>query len=291
MYLNWSLTSTQGAIYRLYKTVYSLFFHPLAAFPGPITHRISRLPRTAHLVRGNLPFHVAHLHAKYGPVVRIAPNELAFCDPRAWKDIYGHRQQGQDELSKEISFYRPIPSTPTTILSADREEHGLIRRQLSHGFSDRSLRAQEDIVGSHVQLLIQRLRENGDRGATVLNMREWLNWTTFDIIGDLGFGSSFGCLENSDYHPWVRLVSRANKVTSIMQAISSLGGGSLLDGLLNGRWRRGSPGHREALQAKILQRMELGAQRPDLIEGLLRKQDEWVGLQLLVNCWESHFRS
>jgi cytochrome P450 len=32
----------------------------------------------------------------------------------------------------------------------------------------------------------------------------WFSLTTFDIIADLSFGDSFGCLKSSEYHPWVR---------------------------------------------------------------------------------------
>jgi hypothetical protein len=34
--------------------------------------------------------------------------------------------------------------------------------------------------------------------------------------------------------------------------------------------------HIDLTRAKLLRRMELGKERPDLVEGLLRKKDEWV---------------
>jgi hypothetical protein len=33
-----------------------------------------------------------------------------------------------------------------------------------------------------------------------------LQFFTFDVMGDLVFGESFGCLDSSDYHPWVKLI-------------------------------------------------------------------------------------
>ncbi|KAI9155119.1 Cytochrome P450 monooxygenase 1 [Paramyrothecium foliicola] len=263
------------AIAQSCKVAYRHYFHPLASFPGPVSHRISRLPHILYLLRGKLPFHVSELHAKYGPVVRIAPSELAFCDPQAWRDIYGHRQPGQEEFAKLKEFYRPLSSTPTSILSADREEHGVIRRQLSHGFSDRSMRDQESIIGSYVQTLIDCLKNNAEDGAKPLNMKEWLNWTTFDIIGDLSFGSSFECLRKNDFHPWVHRMSNANKRTTIFQAVSHLGGGPLLDWAFRNGLSSPHKENRKLMLAKLKQRMELGAARPDLIEGLLKKQGEW----------------
>jgi len=37
-------------------------------------------------------------------------------------------------------------------------------------------------------------------------MAKWYNLTTFDVIGDLVFAQSFGCLGNSEYHPWVSTI-------------------------------------------------------------------------------------
>jgi hypothetical protein len=44
------------------------------------------------------------MHLKYGPVVRIAPDELAYIDSEAWKDIYGQRP-GKEEVPKDPPFY------------------------------------------------------------------------------------------------------------------------------------------------------------------------------------------
>jgi hypothetical protein len=41
------------------------------------------------------------LHERYGPVVRLAPNELSFTVPEAWEDIFGRAQPGKrDENQK-----------------------------------------------------------------------------------------------------------------------------------------------------------------------------------------------
>lgn len=38
----------------------------------------------------------------------------------------------------------------------------------------------------------------------VINMLDWLNFFTIDIIGDLEFRESFNCLQDSQYHDWVK---------------------------------------------------------------------------------------
>jgi cytochrome P450 len=120
--------------------------------------------------------------------VRIAPNELSFADERAWKDIYGHRigEHGhQDENEKWVVAYAGTKKAPTSLLSAPRVEHAYLRRLISHGFSDRSLRGQESMIRSHVDLLVSQLREVGRGGQKAVNIRDWIAYTTFDIIGKL----------------------------------------------------------------------------------------------------------
>jgi cytochrome P450 len=257
--------------------VYRLFFHPLRAFPGPISYRISVFPRAYHSVAGDLPFHVGKLHEQYGPIVRISPHELAFSDPQAWKDIYGHRGAGQEEFPKYAKFYRPLGNMPPSIISvASREEHGLIRRQVAHGFSDRSLRGQEPIIGAYVNLLIKRLHANAEGGTEPLNMRNWLNWATFDIIGDLGFGSSFGCLESSGYHPWVSLITDTIRTGARLGALRAVGLGFLVQFLGKFGFLKKRDAHRALVNEKLEQRLELGAERPDFVEGLIKEKDGFV---------------
>ncbi|RYP06150.1 hypothetical protein DL764_003326 [Monosporascus ibericus] len=266
------------------RAFYNIFLHPLRSFPGPLLWRVSTIPRIYWLLKGRLPHKVAELHAEYGPVLRIMPDELSFSSADAWDDIYGHRKHGAGEFPKDERFYSL--GQAHNIVFSTREDHAALRRALSHGFSERSMREQEPIIGAYVDLLIQRLRENSKPAAPSssgsgqgevapatlpVNMREWLNWTTFDVIGDLGFGSAFGCLEKSDYHPWVHLIAHNLIANSVMQALRYLGLMSVVRYYVN----RGSQGEQlELVRAKLRQRMELGVERPDLIEGLIRKKDD-----------------
>ncbi|KAI0833908.1 cytochrome P450 ClCP1 [Hypoxylon sp. FL0890] len=270
-----NLAYISGALLVLFivgKAFYNAFLHPLRSFPGPFFWKISPIPRYLRLIRGDLPLYMRELHVKYGPIVRITPNELAFSDRQAWKDIYGHRHNGQPELAKYDRFYRTVDNMPRGIINEHREQHALLRRQLSHGFSERSMQLQEPIIGQYVDLLIRRMHEQCDDGNKPLNMREWLNWTTFDVIGDLGFGSAFGCLEKSDYHPWVKLLANSIKQGSYLGALSGMGLRPLVRLALR-IGRTSVTDHQAIVQAKLKERIELGVERPDFLEGLIKKKD------------------
>ena len=92
----------QGITYYIGWIFYNLFVHPLRSFPGPLANRISNLPRTYYAVRGKLPYYQTQLHLKYGSVVRLGPDFLTCTDPQAWKDIYGHKGQGELEFPKHV---------------------------------------------------------------------------------------------------------------------------------------------------------------------------------------------
>ncbi|KAI0459980.1 cytochrome P450, partial [Xylaria acuta] len=262
-----------GVLYIIGHVMYNAFLHPLRKYPGPLSHRMSVLPRSWYQLRGLLPFHMVELHKQYGPVVRVAPNELAFSGLQAWRDIYGHKKAGEEEFPKYDGVYKIFDWLPTSVINANRQDHGMLRRQLSHGFSERSMREQEPIIGSYANLLIKRLRE-GVKTNTAQNLREWYNYATFDIIGDLSFGvdGGFGCLQNSDYHPWVTLIGKAIYQGAIIQGLIRLGLRRPI-GWISRSALLADNENRAIVYEKVGQRME-GGERPDFLEGLLRKKEE-----------------
>ena len=105
-------------------------------------------------------------------------------------------------------------------------------------------------------------------------MVAWYNWTTFDLIGDLAFGESFGCLENCTYHPWISMLFASIKAGAFLSSLKRYGIKSMMavlvpKGLLNKR--------REQLQLteqKVMKRLEQGTGRPDFMSHILRHNDE-----------------
>lgn len=131
------------------------------------------------------------LHSQYGDVVRVAPTELSFiCGETAWPDIYGFRTGKYKDtgayLKDRTWFPKPLNGVYSIITSVEAD-HSRVRRNLSHAFSDKALRAQEPLIMSYVDLLIHKLSSFAEKGGEADIMR-WYNYTTFDIIADLSFG-------------------------------------------------------------------------------------------------------
>ncbi|KAH7037429.1 cytochrome P450 [Microdochium trichocladiopsis] len=269
------------AAYLVGLTVYRLWFHPLASFPGPLLNRISWLPGALWTLRGRLPMETRKLHDMYGPVVRLSPNELAFNTPQAWTDIYGHRP-GRLDLEKDPMHVGAVDSVPgvSTISMADRENHARQRKALSHGFSKRALWEQEATVQGFVDRLITRFHEFADTGKT-FDIVRWYNFATFDIIGDLSFGESFGCLETGDFHFWIGLILGAVKAGAIEQASRRFATpGSWLQQSIQ-RWSQGKlkkqrSDHLEYSRKKVMKRMQnTKTDRKDFIHYILKQGEHY----------------
>jgi cytochrome P450 len=131
-----------------------------------------------------------------GSVVRISPNELAFNSAQAWEDIYGHRN-GHLNMAKDPMHAGAVKSI-RGVVSLQYEpsdaSHARQRRALAYSFSSKALSEQESIIQSYCTKLVGNLNRLM-KEEKKLNLCDWFNFTTFDIIGDLAFGEPFGCLD------------------------------------------------------------------------------------------------
>ena len=193
------------------KAIYNLYFHPLARFPGPKLWIAFPIIRRIVAIRGNLDWRICGYHEKFGEVVRISNDELSFITADAWKDIYGYGQ-GHKQLPKYINQEKN--ALPNIIFSNDAD-HARYRKSVSHGFSEKGLRAQEPLVKSYVDELNLGLKAEAAAGNPV-DLTMWYNLTTFDIISDLAFGKSFGCLKKRGYNEYIRAIFGFIRVSHLM---------------------------------------------------------------------------
>lgn len=160
------------------------------------------------------------LHQRYGEVVRVGPNELVFTHPEAIQDIYGLHPQASHFHKDPARIVLPVNSVYTVQASDGKSEtHSRQRRLLDVGFTASAVREQEPLLQKHVNLLVERLKsiKAANPGAHI-DIKSWMNYTTFDITGDLTFGESFGCLEGGVLHPWIGMIFTAIKASIFITA-------------------------------------------------------------------------
>ncbi|KAI1380476.1 benzoate 4-monooxygenase cytochrome P450 [Hypoxylon crocopeplum] len=193
----------------LIKALYDHISHPLYRFPGPFSASISNALHSWTFMAGRQPYDVLKLHEMYGPVVRTSPNELSFNSAQSWRDIYGFRPNHKTFVKSPFYDGGSFADVAHSIVSErDPTNHGIMRKYLSHAFSDRSLKEQEGLVG-----------EIGP-GKAGLDIIMWFNLLTLDIIGSLAFGKPFGGLESAQFHPWIKLVTGAMSQGALADCMS-----------------------------------------------------------------------
>lgn len=170
---------------------------PLYQFPGPPLAAWSHLPYIYWLFARRQPFKLIELHQRYGPVVRIAPNELSFNTAASYHDIYGSRQGQHQTFIKSKFFEGGIfsPEAHSIISERDPIRHAKRKKYVSAAFSDKALKSQEGLINEVVDNLIKKLGVCGS-GEQGIDLVLWFNLATFDIIGSLSFGQSFGGMES-----------------------------------------------------------------------------------------------
>ena len=87
-------------LYISITTFYNIFLHPLRNIPGPTLAKISKAWSRYGNLKGQKSHRIHAAHLKYGSVVRVAPNEISFADPKAVREIYTN-----EAFVKEMAFY------------------------------------------------------------------------------------------------------------------------------------------------------------------------------------------
>ncbi|KAJ7137821.1 cytochrome P450 [Mycena epipterygia] len=84
------------------KSIRAIFFHPLRNVPGPWYAALSDLWLTTHVFRFQQTEAIHGLLQTYGPVVRIGPKKIAFCDLDTMRDIYLFKKFDKSLLYKNF---------------------------------------------------------------------------------------------------------------------------------------------------------------------------------------------
>ncbi|PVH83179.1 cytochrome P450 [Cadophora sp. DSE1049] len=181
------VTST---IYISGLVIYRVFFHPLARYPGPFFAKVSDFYSmyTAWTGDRHLDFH--RCHEKYGPVFRYGPDSLSFNSHAALTDIYSVKSN-----VRKSDFYNMLstPAGPNIVSAIPRDLHAKKRRILAAGFTDKAIKSMEEYMLIHIRSLCEKLAS----ATEPLDVSNWLNYLTGDILGELAFGKPFGFLEES----------------------------------------------------------------------------------------------
>ena len=125
---------------------------------------------------GNRTSTIHRLHQKYGPSVRIGPQEVSYSNPQMIKELYG-----QQTAFMKAPIYDILSLKPLGIFSMrDKTDHSQRRRLLSHAFSQSNLLDTEPLIKQQIHKLVAHL--DGRLGQS-LDMLSLFRMTAFEIVG------------------------------------------------------------------------------------------------------------
>jgi cytochrome P450 len=179
-------------LYFTGRWVYRLYFHPLAKFPGP---KLAAMTLWYEWyfdapLRGQYIFKIKEMHEKYGPIVRITPDELHVNDPEFITELYPSGGRKRDKYRRAMQLFG---FTEAAISTVEHDLHRVRRGAMSRMFSKDSVRRLEPIMQTNLAKLFKRFQELKESGKPV-NLLHVYSAFTNDLITEYAFGISYNWL-------------------------------------------------------------------------------------------------
>ncbi|KAJ4418349.1 hypothetical protein N0V82_005630 [Gnomoniopsis sp. IMI 355080] len=192
--------------------VYSVLSSPLAKVPGPWYSKFTELVLRWHWLQGKRAKYVHSLHQKYGPVVRVGPDEVDVTDLPSIKAIHTVKAT----YIKSPKFYRALsaPGVESVFSTTDIQTHRRHRKLLSGGFSESSLKSYLPIVEQRVNLAVERIGQEMKSSREAGDVFKWWLFMATDVIGELTFGESFRMLELGEKNDYSRNLEKIALVSA-----------------------------------------------------------------------------
>ncbi|KAI1335852.1 cytochrome P450 [Xylariaceae sp. FL0016] len=187
-------------VYQVLKTLYNASpLHPLHKIPGPKLAAATYLPEFYHdvILDGRYTHEIKRMHEKYGPIVRINPNET-HCNDLAFSDeIYAIGSRKRDKPQHQING---AAAAVTGFGTKHHDLHKLRRAPVARFFSRAMVaRLEGEIEGLVGKLCDKLLAESGRHEP--FDIAAAYSCFTSDAISEYCFGESFGLLKQKEWTP------------------------------------------------------------------------------------------
>ncbi|KIW26376.1 uncharacterized protein PV07_09476 [Cladophialophora immunda] len=180
------------------KIIYRLTLHPLARFPGPKIAAITNLYAVNHdlISKDSLVKHLKALHDKYGPIVRVRPNELHIFDWDAYRTVF---KAGSD-FNRPREFYN-APQVEGCFLNVSDGRVAKPHRDLFvQAFSKAQINGLEPLIHEKIAHFLHRLKVEADQNRTI-DLDLALNCLTADVTMYYCYQMSLGLLDAPNFRP------------------------------------------------------------------------------------------
>ncbi|KAK1561471.1 cytochrome P450 4A10 [Colletotrichum navitas] len=191
--------------YVIFRSVYNVFLHPLRRVPGPFLAKISRLWLFYHDYQGTPHSHIRELHQKFGPLVRISPNEVSIDDVDANNTIYAQNKPWVKPAYHYKAFQSSVAYSVFTEL--DPPTHTAHSRLLAPAFAQSRVNAMDAqrLVWDKCNIMVEGMRktlgsepkhDSTPYQATTMSLTRLFRSFALDIVTTWTFGHCAESLSN-----------------------------------------------------------------------------------------------
>lgn len=154
--------------------LYCQFLHPFYDIPGPFLASFSRLWIAASVAGGKAELTQRELHKKYGPLVRIAPNEVSVADPEAIKIIYSVKS-GFTKTDFYTPFAANISPHGDIFTQRDESKHAQRRKYVNSVYSMSTILESEAYIDACSDVFLEKMARFA-RETREIDFGEWIQW-------------------------------------------------------------------------------------------------------------------
>jgi hypothetical protein len=164
-----------SSVYLASWCIYCRTFHPLSKVPGPFWPSVTRLWLTYAVSRGDLDVVQRELHKIYGPLVRIAPDEVACADPDAIRKIYRTTSPLEKSDFYHLWDVGAFSKYPNAFAIVPEKLHYERRRIVSSVYSMSNVLTLELYIDDCSRLFVERMTES-IASNQVVDLGDWFLW-------------------------------------------------------------------------------------------------------------------
>ncbi|KEF53869.1 uncharacterized protein A1O9_10271 [Exophiala aquamarina CBS 119918] len=142
---------------------------------------------------------IYHLHEKYGPLIRIQPNEVAINDIEHYlESIYTQNTK----FTKAPSYYNAFDFPRSNVFSeTSREVHSQEKRLMSHAFSRKNVVGMQDTFYDSVERWVAQIKASISKGNPIPLWHD-TQCLKLETASRFSYGSSDGALKTDNFaHP------------------------------------------------------------------------------------------
>jgi hypothetical protein len=177
------------------------YLHQLSHIPGPATCRLTSLYLYIHSYIGDEASLITQLHAIYGPIVRIGPNEVVLADGAVLPEIYTTSEnvtRGGFVKAPCYENFHGEGGHETIFSTLDPEYRKVRAKAVMPLFGAAEIRKGNDVLEDCVRRFVERLKAEAKRSAKEKKKVDVLTLTrmlALDSVSEYLFGECYGAIE------------------------------------------------------------------------------------------------